>query len=167
MAGGRPTTLTKELIAAFSELVPHVLYLETAGEILGVSRSTWYAWIRHAHKIDKLALKNEKLPEYRQHVFSSYDELCVEFLRAYRWGLAEGAAQCLKTIRASPSWRAHAWILERRFPELWGSDRRLVKQLERDIKQLAKTLQALQPHAPRLLTPPQDEQGASAADQVA
>ena len=37
---------------------------------------------------------------------------------------------------------------------VWGSDRRLIKQLEREVKQLAKTLQAVQPEAMRLLPPP-------------
>jgi hypothetical protein len=153
MAGGRRAKLTKELIVQFGELLPIVAYLETAGDLLGVPRSTWCAWIKNAHRVDELAEQNEHLPEHQQHAFSSHDDLCVDFLRAYRKGRAIFAAHCIMKIQDHPSWRAQAWLLERRFPELWGPDRLAMKEIERQIKELEKMMQALRPQAPRLFPP--------------
>ena len=161
MANGRSAKLTKELIERFGQLLPVVAYLETAGDLLGVPRSTWCAWIKNANRVDELAEQNEHLPEHRQHVFTPHDDLCVDFLRAYRKGRAIFAAYCLKKIQDHPSWRAQAWILERRFPELWGKDRLVVKQLEREVKELAKMLQAMQPPAPKLFSPSASSQEAA------
>jgi hypothetical protein len=162
MAGRRPTQLTKELIELFSQLLPIVPYLETAGDLLRVPRWTWIAWIKNAHRVDKLAEQNEHLPEHQQHVFTPHDDLCVDFLREYRRGRAIFFANCLRKIQDHPSWRAQAWILERRFPEQWGKDRLVYKQIERQIKELEAMMQALQPQAPRLHEPSRDEQKAAA-----
>ena len=75
---------------------------------------------------------------------TAHQELCIEFFDTYKKALAETIVECLKVIKNSKDWRAHAWLLERRCPEKWSRYRREYLCLQRSIKQLKKILAKMQ-----------------------
>jgi transposase len=126
--GGRPSILTPEVIEDFRRLLPTVMYLETVGDYLGVSRMTWREWIRRGRKEhDRLARNPRAKPKQKEALY-------LQFFDCHRKAIAEGQiydAGVIKRASADQTnaegdvvrqgqWQAAAWRLERRFPKQWG-----------------------------------------------
>ena len=113
MPRGRPSKLTAELAQAFCDALRRCWHVETAADLCGIHRATVYDWI-----------KRGKREQEGPH---------AEFYRQVKKALAETSADCVQEIQAAgkSSWQACAWLLERRYPELWSSVVNDVKELQR------------------------------------
>lgn len=96
---GRPEELTPSIVRKLVQALSVGLYVETACDIVGISRGTFYEWIK----------KGEENPN------SKYGD----FLTQIREALAKAEAYSVQKIRKSDNWQAHAWWLERKFPQKW------------------------------------------------
>jgi transposase len=125
---GRPTLLTPAIIEDFRRLLPTVLYLETVGDYLGVSRQTWRVWVRRGRKeSDRLAKNPRAKPREKEAPY-------LEFFATYKKAVAEGELYDLGIIKKASAdqvnaagevvrqgqWQAAAWRAERRFGRKWG-----------------------------------------------
>lgn len=131
MPAGRPTLLTPEVIREFQRLLPTVLYVETVADYLALDRTTIRKWIRRGAKEAKRVQRPRSNPK-------PSEALYLEFFLAYKKGLAEGQIYDLSIIKkaSEKQWPAAAWRLERRFPHLYGSDRREIQEIKKQLAQL-------------------------------
>ena len=102
--GGRPlgsTIWTQEIEDTICKLLRAGSYVETAVEMGGISKVTFYSWCKQAKHGD---------PVY------------VGFLNAVKRAVAEGETRDLLRIDAAgvDNWQAIAWKMERRMPHKWG-----------------------------------------------
>jgi len=99
---GRPCKLTPELQEKIAQAILAGAYVETAAAYAGISKETFYDWLKQGAK--------QKRGKYK------------DFSDAIKKAMAESELRDIATLtRASSSqWQAAAWKLERRFPQRWG-----------------------------------------------
>lgn len=134
--GGRPSLLTPELIAEVATFLPRALYTSTVCGVLGISRQSWYYWMRRGEKESRrLERRPDAVPRESEAIY-------LEFFVAVRRSLAEAAIEAVAVIReaAHTHWQAAAWLLERRYPERWSIQRRELIKLRREMKELRDRL---------------------------
>lgn len=97
--------LTDELIEKVSKCIKIGCYVETAAAICGISKDTFYRWLRNAKNTDA-------------------SDLEIKLSDAVLVAMAESELKDLQTIQDATQgpngWKAAAWRLERRFPQRWG-----------------------------------------------
>lgn len=100
---GRPTKLTPKIREEFVKHFKAGEYTETACKLVGVSKSTYYSWIKKADE----STRSTKYSKFRDEVrkAQAYDEV---------------RNVCLIAKAAKKNWKAAAWILEHRFSERWA-----------------------------------------------
>lgn len=115
MAAGRPTELTKKIIADVKRVLPKVLYIETVADFIGVDRFTVRRWLKRGAK----ELKRLRRPRARPR---PTEALYAEFCAAVKKAVADGEIRDAGVIQkaSAKQWQAAAWRLERRFPDRWG-----------------------------------------------
>jgi hypothetical protein len=115
---GRPSILTPELQQGLVDAVTRTFYLETACDMTGVGRRTVYTWLKRGRR--------EKEGPY------------FEFRHAIKKAIAQKEANAVESIQAAgaDSWQACAWLLERRFPERWSSNRKEIAELRKNLERL-------------------------------
>lgn len=125
MPPGRPTALTDQLrrkiIAALKEGVPR----EMAISSVGISRATFYSWLSAARQPDA----SSDLAEFLDEVEKAEDEAVATYVKIIK--------------KAAPhSWQAAAWMLERRWPDMFGrKDRVSIDALKRtEAEKMAREL---------------------------
>lgn len=104
MKKGRPTSLTPALQSKVISAIKAGAYVETAAAFAGISKDTFYAWLR------KGAKESPGQP-YRE--FSDAVEEAQVFSELNDLRVIDQAA-------AKGQWQAAAWRLERKFPQRWG-----------------------------------------------
>lgn len=99
---GRPTKITEELVKTITEYIKAGNYPEVAASLAGVSRATFYNWLKKGHE-HKTGIHHDFLDSIKE--AEDY---------------AEAAA--VERIRRSgkDNWTALAWWLERKHPQKWG-----------------------------------------------
>jgi len=110
-AGSFPD-LTEDLIGSLSETIRRGAYVETAVALCGISKDSFYRWLREA--------ENNDAPW-----------LIIKLSDAVKKAMAEAEMRDLNVIDAAAQqsqWQAAAWRLERKFPQKWGRQAKL--QLE-------------------------------------
>lgn len=107
--GGRPTTLTDDLIDQFVEKLGEVPYLETAAALLSVGESTVYAWIDRADREKAQGL-------------TGAESVYIRFADAQKKARANQEALLLQGVQrgSGGNWQNLAWILERTRPSRYG-----------------------------------------------
>ena len=127
MPGGRPTKLTPEIIEKVKAHLPICFYIETLVDSLGIEKKTYYNWYNRG-EAEARRMEEEGEVEPRPD-----EALYLQFFAAVKKAIADGAiaATALINRAAQESWQAAAWLLERRFPELWG---------RKDRKEITKTV---------------------------
>jgi transposase len=136
---GRPSVLTKELIAEFRKLLVYVAYMDTIASYLGVDRSTWRKWLKRGRtEWNRLNREGE-----HAEVLES-EEIYLEFFASYKKGLAESEIRDCTLIAkaAEENWTAAAWRLERRFPQRWGSNAKEIRELAKKVEELEKCFES-------------------------
>lgn len=117
--GGRPTKLTATVQDTICEALRRGCYYEMAAALAGISVRTLRNWLRAGAR----AVEDES----NGRVIDTQDRLLAEFLAAC--GQAEAAMEhdALGEIcrHGEKEWTAHAWRLERRWPEKYGRRERV------------------------------------------
>jgi hypothetical protein len=88
-------------------------YVETAAELVGIDKVTFYAWLRHG-----AAIQNEEKP-----CITPHDEDCLNFSYAIKTSMAQSEIRDLQAIDDAAQqgvWQAAAWKLERKHHGRWG-----------------------------------------------
>lgn len=116
MAGGRPTKLTPELQEEMIKVIQAGNYVETACAFVGLSKNTFYDWLKRA------ARETERLAKNPRARMKKSEAPYVEFSDAVKraQGQAEVRDVLLIAKAAEHVWQAAAWRLERKFPDRWG-----------------------------------------------
>lgn len=116
MPGGRPTELNEHVEAAIIERIQAGMPVGFAAQAAGITHQTLNNWKR----------RGQREPE----------TIYGQFFSAIKKAEAELMFQCLVSVRlGDKGWQSCAWILERKWPELWSSDRELAAELKRFLKE--------------------------------
>lgn len=105
-------------------------YIDTACDLAGIHRTTFYRWLRRGSRLiveakrraDRYGRPHEDVWE----LIEPQDERGIAvFADRVRKALAQAQITHIALIRkaASKHWQAAAWMLERRYPEQWGRRR--------------------------------------------
>lgn len=132
MAEGRPSLLTPEIIERAKELLPRALYVETVAAQLGITSETFRDWIREGTKENRRREQGQK-PDRKR-------DLHCQFSSTVKKAIADAETDFLSVIQAAGSnaWQALAWVLERRFPQRWATNRGELRALAKQIAAIAK-----------------------------
>jgi hypothetical protein len=100
-------------------------------DYLGLDRTTVRKWLRRGAKEAKRRRNKRCKPCPKEAIY-------LEFFLTYKKGLAEGLIYDLGVIKkaSEKQWTAAAWRAERRFPHLYGSDRREILEIKKQLAQL-------------------------------
>lgn len=125
MSQGRLTKLTPENIRKILDALRTGAPRKFACRSAGVSDRTFTLWMRHG-----------RAKRSKEH---------VAFFSAVQKAEADGVCQNLKKIQTAgrKNWQALAWMLERRFQEDFGVDRRELKELRGQVKELMEAIRRL------------------------
>ena len=120
---GQKSKITPELIELIVEHLKEGNYDMVAAQAAGITRQTFYRWIREGKK--------------------NKEGIYFDFYLAVEKAKAEGETELLHTIRkaSSRSWTAAAWILERSRPQRWSlhkAKETAAKHWESEIRGLLK-----------------------------
>ena len=100
--GGRPSKLTPKVLDDIVKWLKLGYYQEDAAVMAGISKSTFYSWLKRAEDDDGRYL---------------------EFSDAVKKARAESEGAHIMNIRKAADngvWQASAWFLERSYPGKWG-----------------------------------------------
>jgi hypothetical protein len=185
MPAGRPTELTPEVLAEVKRLLPVCMYIETVADYIGAHRCQIHRWLkRGAAEAKRLARNSRARPRTAE---SPY----LEFRNTVKKALAEGLIHNIGVIKqasqsgtrpvsvkrttkpdgtvieetryAAGEWTAAAWVAERRFPELWGMNRKELAELKKQVQALEKQRAALGNSASAPVPPHSPDAGDSRA----
>ncbi len=113
---GAPTKLTEAIIDEIFTVLLRGSYVETAAAHCGISKTTYYAWVRKGAAERKHILEGGKARK-------SF-ALNLSLLNAVERAMAEAELGDLRVISQAAHddkvWQAAAWKLERRNPTRWG-----------------------------------------------
>ncbi len=118
---GRPSKLTKETAERILSFVRLGSYVETAAAAAGISKQTFYDWLKQAAalraRIERAKANGEPAQELTAH-----ERRLMAFPDAVEKAAAEGELGDIATIKqaSSNNWQAAAWRLERKSPDRWG-----------------------------------------------
>ena len=138
---GRPHRLTSDMQQRITDRIEQGMRPQYAAIASGISRSTFHAWMARGRHARDAAEKDE---------LSAAEEPFLDFLDAVERALTVPEMRAVSVIQDSAtkgSWRAAAWLLERRWPERWGSSKHRptekqtpasvsVEELERKVRDL-------------------------------
>lgn len=122
--------LNQEMIEKAYKYIAAGNYVETVCEYLGISKNTWYVWLRKGEK--------QKQGVYR------------DFYDAIKKAEAEAEMRNVAIIQkaAQDTWQAAAWFLERKYPERWGKRDTALEDIQKQqnemlsrIKEIVEALQ--------------------------
>ena len=100
--GGRPIILTPELQAEIVTYIEGGSYVETAAAGAGISKDTFYAWLKKGKKESK-------------GIYRDFSDAIIK-------AIARSELRDINNIykAGQTSWQASAWRLERKYPDRWG-----------------------------------------------
>jgi len=120
---GRPSRIFEtERIEEFLQLIQDGVDFNIAADSARLARSTLFDWLKRGREIQGRDDELSKL--------SSKDIAYLDFLERFMRARVTPEIKAVETISKSVengSWRAAAWILERRFPDRWALDHRQAK----------------------------------------
>lgn len=123
---GSTPTLTEELIERLASTIRGGAYVETAAAFCGISKDTFYRWLRMAESV-----VSGQRPDAQS---DETTELLIKLSDAVKKAMAEAELRDLLVIdRAAQEgvWQAAAWRLERKYHDRWGRREKL--QLEHTL----------------------------------
>jgi len=118
----RPTLLTDELQATLCTALADGLDRRNACESVGIGLRTFQLWLAKGRKGENPS--------------------CVALLAHVKKAEADAVAFHVGRIRLASqagTWQASAWWLERRHPNLYGSDRKRIRELEKLLAEVIKS----------------------------
>jgi transposase len=111
---GRQTKLTKKMQAQIVKLLKQGNTFETAAVLSGISKATFFNWMNRGETGE------EPYASFRAAV-----EQAVAHAEAERVKIIMEAAKGTGRYKDNADWKAAAWFLERRNPEVWGRKDRI------------------------------------------
>lgn len=124
---GRPVELTDELLGRVVARVGKGFFLEQAADHEGVDVSTLRALMREGSREHRRRLADAEMG-YMTPARNPRLERAVRFSLAIRQARAMADEMNLDAMRRSAKWQAHAWMLERRRPELYARPTRIAAE---------------------------------------
>lgn len=124
---GKPRKLTRDLIKEAATLKGQGLNNQDICHVLRVNESTWYGWLQTETSTGEPVEKNR---------------LEMELIDALKNAEADYKAALLLNIARQGEerdWKAHAWLLERKYPSEFGR----VDRLQAEVKQQATATVAI------------------------
>ncbi|MFA6236757.1 MAG: hypothetical protein WC635_05460 [Bacteriovorax sp.] len=127
--------LTTELITELATAIKAGSNIETAVAYCGISKDTFYRWLRDAKKKEASDLHLElsyalerAFAEANTRLLLIIDQAAMGTPESYELN-ADGSIKkddfgfpVVEKYKILPNWRAAAWRLERRHPETWGKN---------------------------------------------
>lgn len=109
---GRPTKLTPAVQKTIVQALEKGLHIEHACGLAGIAKPTYWEWLQRG---------------YREIAVGLHDEPFAVFTNAVLGALSRFALKANEKVRKGRKhvWQAHAWLLERRFPHLYGRWQRM------------------------------------------
>ena len=126
---GRPTKLTREMFPEIIDLIKMGNYVETACAVEGINKTTYYYWLKKAHKSSESNI---------------YTEFRDEVMKAKAWSEARDVAIISKA--SEKNWQAAAWKLERKYPNSWGRQK---LEIEHPTKKKCRYITHSKDHQPK------------------
>jgi transposase len=117
--------LTEKLIVELSSFIAHGCYVETAVALCGISKQTFYRWLKDSQKEDA-------------------SDLLLKLSDAVKKAAAESEVRDLAVIDKAAQegvWQAAAWRLERKHPERWGRQSKVQLEHTGSIEAIDRTEQ--------------------------
>ena len=134
---GRSTSFTPEIADKILTSITNGSPIRFAALSAGVDDSTVYKWMKQGKNGDP---ENPK------------DAIFIDFFKAMK--VAKGKwveARIAKiTYAANQAWQANAWLLERMYPEQFGSDRREIRDLKKMLAELMSEVAAVRANRAQL-----------------
>lgn len=126
MGAGRPVKLNAEVQRKIVDAISGGNYMETASAYAGISKDTFYRWLRRGEREKQRVAKNPRAKIKKEE--KMYVELSDEVEKA----LAKSEMRDVYIIgkAAESQWQAAAWRLERKFPKKWGRRNFLPENVE-------------------------------------
>ena len=132
--------LTKELISEISSALRSGCYIETAVAYCGISKNSFYRWLRLA-KSTKGNTLHKELSHAIELAMAQSEMRDIEVIDKAAQGSPDKLAfddkgnllldsngdPIILEYGLAPNWKASAWRLERRFPNRWGRNPRIVE----------------------------------------
>ena len=133
---GRPCKLTPQLIKEFKKVLRNTLFIETACCCVNIDRYSMKRWLKEGkEEYERLATDEKAVPNKKK-------QLYLDFFIAYRETLARADEEMgqLMQKHMKTSWQAIAWMRNSRWPERWGSDKKEIKELQKQLADIQKIL---------------------------
>jgi hypothetical protein len=147
----RPTKLTPELQQSIVDRIVAGNFPEFAAQSLGIGKSTYYAWTKRGRKTSR-----GRYREFLEAIKKAKAVDQVENVLFVKRGMKGGQLVERKTVTkrdgtqeviekfARGEWQAGAWLLERKYPDLWGlrQTKAMADMLE-DLSELKRRLDVI------------------------
>lgn len=117
---GRKLKLNEELIKQITSLIEIGVYNKVACQSVGIDESTFYIWMRKGE---------QSIAENKHDIYRRFYE---EVKKAESKSMVRHLTNIVKASQEG-NWQASAWILERRYPELWGRKDRMNLETDNGI----------------------------------
>lgn len=116
MRVGRPDKLNKTLEEEIVKFLQLGNYVETVCAMVGLSKSTFYDWVKRGARESDRVSKDGRLRIRKD------ERKYVEFSYAVKKAMAHSEVRDVALIgkASEKNWQASAWRLERKYPERWG-----------------------------------------------
>lgn len=102
------------------------VYVETACAYAGISKNTYYDWLRRGERERLRLMEGKPLPDNVDADFAEREQMYVRFADAMERAIASSDIRDHTVItRAAQKgmWQASAWRQERKHPDMWGRSR--------------------------------------------
>lgn len=111
---GRRTICTPELVEELCEVLRGGNFICVACDYVGIDESTYYGWVKRA-EAELERVDNGEEPTEKGQIY-------VRFFKAVTRARKDAERKSVESLRKSgdEDWRAHAFWLERSFPDRWG-----------------------------------------------
>ena len=117
---GRPSKLTPEVQNRIVAAIQRGAYIETAAQLAGISKPTFYDWLKRGQAISAML---DEAHENEQPDISAHEADLANFSNAVNRALAESEVRditAIDTAAQQGTWQAAAWKLERKHHQRWG-----------------------------------------------
>lgn len=134
---GRPLSLDQRTAGQIVGLLRRGLYQEDAVAAVGVSRSTYFAWLAKAREIRRrVANEHDEIDPDQLDALTVEELRLLDFLELVTGARATAEAEALSAVRdAFPTdWRAAAWYLERSWPDKYGRREQVTVQTDEQVE---------------------------------
>lgn len=115
-------------------------FITTAARAAGIGERTFYDWMNRGRRELERCDATECQPDEREAPFVAFYQTIGETQAA-----AEETLVTIVRNAAVDTWQAGAWLLERKHPDRYGAQRRVMVQVEHELERALERLKAKLP----------------------